>query len=864
MKQRLQIFCIMIAVLLPLVTPALSVARDGGAEAYLTRDSGSYYIFELMKNLGIFEEIDGLELEETVSRGEFAKYLVIMAGLKDFEAVESKAFTDVSKGNEYKVYIDAAVWMGYMNGYGDDKFGVSEQLSFTDAVTALVRVTGYQRYAESYGGYPVGYGVAAEYSGITKGVAPQESLKRKDAAQLCFNAMTAKLFTVTEVGEGVTMGKSKEDTLLSVHHGIFRDSGIVTANRDSKLYSVTDFVKKDEMEIDKTVFRVTQASYHDYIGQCVDFFYKENKQDIPVIVSMAAKKSANTILTLHAEEIQEVRDNKITYTKDEKKKNAKLTTAFAYLYNGRLKQIDTLEELEIEEGTLTLIDNDGDEIYDAVLAKEPKTYVVTGIDPIYSIIHYDGGKLEIDTNDSHLNCAIYEYRQESEKELMDIDELKKDDILTAYISADGRKVELYSSRTELTGTVDAMRDEYIVVDQTAYEAAETLDKTELSLGMDATFGMDMFGRLALVKESAEEYGYKYGFVFAAGKGDALGNLEMRLVTSNGEETVKCAQSILLDGIKKTGAELEQNQTLFPDGELERQLVRYKKNTAGRITALDTLAKGKNDKNDTLVRNVTGSKKYFPGLPSFEGQYRMGPDTFILTIPSLESEEGDITKYQLGYSFNKDEAYPVELYDLDETQTLGAVIIKPQGSVMQPATNEWTNVGIISKFVDTVNEDGEASATVHLMANGKMNYYNVDIDYVNPSDYVFGEVVKYVLDSSGTIVLLKKEFAPGASYEKTEAPAMSSEGYFTYLFGEVTGKFGGYAVVKPAQSPAPRLIPTSSGQCYVVNVSDNKRKQTIAACNEANIVKGAFLYSRVYSHDTTYLLVIYNFYEEDGE
>ena len=86
--------------------------------------------------------IDGVaertfEPQQNVSRGEFAAMLCRIA---DKEPISSKnSFYDVSDGKWYSGYISAACDAGYMKGISENKFAPDENITLSEAITALYR-----------------------------------------------------------------------------------------------------------------------------------------------------------------------------------------------------------------------------------------------------------------------------------------------------------------------------------------------------------------------------------------------------------------------------------------------------------------------------------------------------------------------------------------------------------------------------------------------------------------------------------------------------------------------------------------------------------------------------------------------------
>ena len=84
--------------------------------------------------------------EDTITRAEFAKIAIYLAGKADavdLYASFAPAFADVQDGTWYEGYVNAAVAFGYMKGYADDTFKPGQTVTMQEVATVLLRIAGY-------------------------------------------------------------------------------------------------------------------------------------------------------------------------------------------------------------------------------------------------------------------------------------------------------------------------------------------------------------------------------------------------------------------------------------------------------------------------------------------------------------------------------------------------------------------------------------------------------------------------------------------------------------------------------------------------------------------------------------------------
>ena len=126
--------------------------------------------------------------DKTVTRAEMATIICKMLGETD-NLPSSTAFTDVPINHWANKYIGKAVELSIVSGYGNGIYGPSDNLTYEQAVTMIVRAVWGSEEAFRAGGYPEGFLSVAEAHGILEGVKANkgEYLSRSDIATLLFN-----------------------------------------------------------------------------------------------------------------------------------------------------------------------------------------------------------------------------------------------------------------------------------------------------------------------------------------------------------------------------------------------------------------------------------------------------------------------------------------------------------------------------------------------------------------------------------------------------------------------------------------------------------------------------------------------------
>ena len=156
---------------------------------------------------------------DTITRAQFAAVVVRSLG---YETIAETAkgvtkFSDVAANYWGAGYINLAVSLGVIKGYGDGKFGPEDKVTFEQAVTMVVRALGQEFLAEQKGGFPTGYLLQGKSIGFTDGVkgVAGTAATRGVVAQLVDNAKDENIYIPSTSTTGVQGYVKTDDTFLT-------------------------------------------------------------------------------------------------------------------------------------------------------------------------------------------------------------------------------------------------------------------------------------------------------------------------------------------------------------------------------------------------------------------------------------------------------------------------------------------------------------------------------------------------------------------------------------------------------------------------------------------------------------------------
>lgn len=189
MRVKLQHMAATVLVLSLLVCPAFAVSAFPDVDEYAEYAEAITYVNEIGIMVG--DEQGNFNPNKTVTRAEMAT--IICRVLNETENLSASAvFSDVSIIHWAYGYVSKAAELGIVNGYGNGSFGPSDNVTYEQAVTMIVRAIGWNAEIddiEKIGGYPDGFMFLAQERGILEGISAEkgEMLSRADVASLLFN-----------------------------------------------------------------------------------------------------------------------------------------------------------------------------------------------------------------------------------------------------------------------------------------------------------------------------------------------------------------------------------------------------------------------------------------------------------------------------------------------------------------------------------------------------------------------------------------------------------------------------------------------------------------------------------------------------
>ncbi len=775
------------ALILPVVS---AFAETEGADTSASYDETAGDI-TVLKELGMLkgDEEGNLNLEQVLKRSDFAFLIHRMHNIPDPENI----------GDVISFVYDH----GYMVG-DTVEFRPDDEVTYAEAVTALIKTLGYGAIAERNGGYPTGYITKAAELGITdtlERISGDTPVSRGYAVRLIFNAMRADLpdsYIDPEMNIVPVEGK----TMFSTYYDVNEYSGQINANEYSVLYG-SSVPKENQVSVSDIVYNVGKTDISDYLGYYVDYICKLNSSDgTSTILTYELTKGKNHTLTIDADDIEDVNDANITYYEDDKlrREDNNISTI---VYNGKVEELD-FDLLKPDEGRITLMGTSDGE-YKYAFVEDVKTYVARRAVLSENLIFDKLGKepLKVDETDKDILMTISDTGEK-----VQLDAVEENDVLSVRESLDGEFINItvfkdYTYTGILNGTTgegDYIIDGFEV--EASYALTDAIDKgadlEELKFNKRYKFYLNEFDKIVYYINSEEEaVGYAYLLnMWLDEDGEEI--VKARIFNSMGKvQELELADKTILNnsGIVDNTDVLA---FLGGQGNVKQQFIYYETNAGGFLKTLKTAVSGLNDDEFSIDYdcNMEEDKQLTFYGDTFGHRYTIsGKGIIFWKNPDVAGErltERDIKTVTLT-DIQTQTRYYADVYDSTPMGEADMIVITQElHSTLEELTAGYMVINTIGKAVDSEDEvlyrvngftrDGEQTlffdenAEIAMQTPPNQGNHTIPYEYYDKissvTDLKPGDVIRFVTDSTGKINLYAPMFLspyghPELTYEDDE-------------------------------------------------------------------------------------------------
>ncbi len=823
LKRRILSGAMAASVLLSLSVPASAAIP---ADVKGTRYEEPVQILSALKIM-VGDENGEYRLDDTIIRSEVTKMAVHALGLED--AAESAKgqtmFDDVSTDHWANGYINLAVSQGIIEGDGDGNFRPNAPITYAEAMTIMVRATGYTVSAEGRGGYPQGYIQVATSNGLTKNVqgSSAEEISRGNVAYLTTNALESKLMEQTGFGSSASF-EITDKTLLKDYLNVTKANGQITAVENTSL-SGSSNLGQNQIKIGDKTFD-TAYNMNDLLGYNVDYYVKEYKNGSSEVILALPIKSKNNELIISTDLFSKLTtknsNTAIEYYSSEsasKASTAELDKNAVLIYNGKYADMDTsLLDMNGKSGNITLLDTNKDGKYDIAFVKCYENIVVDRVTTNKIKDKYSDTILKLDDS--------VDYRITKGLEEIEISDLNEYDVLSVYASLDGKLYDIAVTSRKIEGKVTGKDSNGFVINGEKYKVASNYTNT-ISVGTEGVFCLDIDGKIAAVS-SATATGSDYGYLIRAYYSkNSEEKASFKIFTmDNKEVTFEGNDKIKFNGTRNVSAEEVINTINGENNSTQPQLITYTVNADNKITAINTALDNSSTgavNNDKFTLNYSLTDAKFTKSLSKLGNVRIDSETVVFDV------SGDNT-VRNSDMFEDGQVYDAMVYDMADNYTAKAVVV----TKTHLSADANAPIAVVKEIMSASNSDDEQTDMLVALVDGKeVSVYaeNENVLVKGGKKLEMGDIIQYKTNADDEIVSVR--LLLDINDKDNEATASPDKDLET-VYGKVTKKFSNSINVTVNDGSATNYVIPSDVTVYSVDTTKSKNNVITAKVSDIGV------------------------------
>ena len=673
------------------------------------------------------EGISGADINGEVTR---AGFITMLASLLNMMPTETQTpFTDINTATDEGKLVAYFNSVGYINGVTDTTFEPNQTATLEQAIVICIRMLGYRDMLQF-----IDYRSVAKSLSLTDDVyAKSDMLTYGAAAQLLVNLFEIPTATLDlSSGKAAVIIDNDAETLLETYRDISVTRGLVTATEYASVNG-SDFAAKDCIMVDGENYFKTDYEVDELLGYYSCLYYTDNgsgDRELKFIIKDPTKNDDS--LFIDGDDITKYSNFELEYKKSSSYRKVKVYDKATIIYNGKniSKQGEYTEELfDVESGSITLFNFDGDNTYETVIIRDYKDYV-----PNY--VSYDNEKQEFVMKEKDYASApvVFDVSDIDKVRVVKPDgsigtlsDIKAGQTVTYSMSLDEKVIEMLISDKKINGmlvrysknnktvtlaTFDADKTHDVVTNE--YKASKRfIDNmvNELNYEDINWFYINRFGKIVYYDQGAAGEGF-YGYMIRIYAEDFPNPLfKMKVFNENGKVSYyEAGKRVKIDSVSyKTD---ESDRILAAMGaansdEFKPQMTYLKLSADGKITEIDTLKPDVGNPDKQLVEVLPVADEdgnYKEGIPNntyginglsvgltyttnkFRGQLYIDSTSKIMGIPTNPSAENDDYILLNRGLFSSGARYDIRAYSRDKYALKGDIYTLNYASIFEQGSD----------------------------------------------------------------------------------------------------------------------------------------------------------------------------------
>ncbi len=862
---------------------------------------------DFLSRLGIMDA--DADPEETITRAEMAKLVMMCLGQGTELAPASTQFADVSESNKYSGYIQLAGSAGIMVGDGNGNFNPNGNVTYNQVVKLLTHAIGHEAFAQAAGGYPGGYLVTALNNEMLVGTTPsgEQAVSRGVAAILIKNALDIDIYERMSYGDSYEYASKAGVTTLTKFFDVYEMQGVITSNGFASISGASS-IKDDEIMLDgATILKTGESGAEDYLGYNVQLYVKVDK-NARYNTIVAAYPQYNTVTVVDGEDVMNrTSDTLLVYLDaEDEEEELKIDINADMIYNGSQK-FWSAEDLKGIFGDITAIDNDDDGDADVLVVYNYRNVIVSSTKVADNIVRTkdetedEWKEIEIDPENEDIRTTfVYADGDEAY-----VEDLEEGNVISIALSDDKTVMKAILCDETEEGTIEAFDDDTITVGgkEYKYDVTKVATPSADNFGREAVFYLDFAGRIAAIEFEGATAGMEYGYLkTAAISGTGFSRkTEVEILVEDGLTVFELAKKVKLNGTSMDNEAVLADTTITSGGNAIEQLIMYKLDDEGKIKAIKTAQDGtqmtKEERLeeftlDNIMTSDNGYIMYLRDQKIFCGGYMLSNDTKCFVVPTAAemATAEDEDYYVLPVKEVANWAYMylenVTFYDINEDYEAEAVILDYRDNSFDRGNQEAGTNGLVTGMYKALNEDDEEITRITLLNNtGAEIEIDVPADIkvattastltnleteedaniengtlkpeIEVSALKVGDYVTYGYDRSGEInrlnLLFRAGNAPEDNIELDKSTLQPIEGYPDLygreflVYGNVDKVVANAIIITPIS--AERILPVTSKTVYFKYDTEDEK---ISFITKADVADGDLIF---FDYETNVIICI---------
>ncbi|MBQ3124317.1 MAG: S-layer homology domain-containing protein [Clostridia bacterium] len=714
------------------------------------------------------DELKGADKNAYITRAQFIGYLFKLAGYTVNEhKTDDIPFVDVSTKTPYYNEICTMYELGRVNGTEPGMFSPDNHVTYAQACKLIIDVLGYRNYAEiKYGEYPEGYIMMAGELEINEGVNNvlwNSELTAENAVQMLYNAGGAEIFKFAGTDANGNPKYETDGTDLFASNDIYYAEGTMESNGICSIKD--DNATLGVFIISGKKYAAADVDLSNLVGCAVKYFYRDDKVSQKLLWATSDTRFVE-VIDLKAEELavnsgEYTMTNVVYYEPNGKLESVKINPLADVIYNNTRCGIPTIDDMKPMTGTIRLIDNNDDELYDVVIVNEYDNMFVTHIveekEQIFAkynkavyfddyeevVIIKDGKETTINDIDNKSIISFIVDKDNKKLYLYPVNETYKTTLKKSETYRGRTVYEFDSGKYRMSNAYKAIVDnpeEYAVVPQ---------------IGKTYNIWLDIFGEVAEVQETAGNL--QYALLMSVRVGEAYEDCEAytRLLLPDGNKvTGAINKKVLVNGVKKTAREfLADTHLTDENGEFMVQVVQVAFDDEGDLKKIDFASD-----TSSMVEMVNGQEvPLFPygfDISAFSRDYRASEsnvrnqDSYVLVANKYLVTDNTLI-FGKWHDMDSSEPYEVvakgtvgsgtylkDIYDINEKLEIGAMY--REGLYVR---GSWQAAPLLVDTIEYVYSDDQEVKQITGYMNGTQVSYVEEEPGVIPETIVHGDLIR---------------------------------------------------------------------------------------------------------------------------